>query len=61
MGEIKMNPEQAKIEWMEKVFKKGSVVDPSDEFCWKSLAVGFFLGKGFSIEEARELSREVDY
>ena len=38
--------------WTEQIYDKGTEVDPSNEYCWKSLAVGFALGWGTSIPEA---------
>lgn len=50
---------QAKIDFKREICQNASRVDPCDDFHWKSLAVGYFLGKGFSPEEAIELSIEV--
>lgn len=41
--------------WKEEVYDKAEEVDPSDEFVWRGVAIGFLLGCGFSIEEARKL------
>ena len=36
------------------------LIDPNDEHYWSSLSYGFFLGLGFDVDEAQELSIEVE-
>lgn len=53
-----MSPEQIekwKKIWKNEVYNNVDEVDPNEEFYWKSLAYGFFIGKGLSLEEAREM------
>jgi len=37
---------------------ESSTVDPDDEHDWYCLAVGWFLGKGASVDDAHELAQE---
>jgi len=41
--------------WKDEVYDKCEEVDPNDQFVWQGVAIGFLLGCGFSIEEARKL------
>lgn len=52
--------EKAKQEWIDRVYDNASEVDPGNEWHWTSMALGFFIGHGFSVDEAHELIREVD-
>ena len=52
--------EKAKQEWIDGVFNNAEEIDPGYEYHWTSIAIGFFLAKGFTIAEAEELRREVD-
>lgn len=36
-------------------------IDPGQEFTWRGLCVGFFLGKGFNPEQANQLADKVPY
>ncbi len=52
--------ERAKQDWIHYVYDNASEVDPGNEYHWTSMAIGFFIGYGFSVDEAHELCREVD-
>ncbi len=41
--------------WKAEVFDQVKDVDPNDQYCWESLAYGFFLSKGYSPEYAKDL------
>jgi hypothetical protein len=47
-------------EWKKEIFDKANEIDPHDEFTWSALAIGFFIGKGKSIAQARDLLREIE-
>jgi lipoprotein NlpI len=47
-------------EWQNEIFDKAHEVDPHNEFTWAALAIGFFIGKGKSIAQAKELLTEVE-
>jgi hypothetical protein len=51
--------EKYKKMWIEEIYNKSFELDSADEYCWKSLAYGFFLGKGLSKEEAEEMIYKV--
>ena len=40
--------------WREKIHGKADEIDPGDNYCWKSLAIGFALAHDFTIDEAAE-------
>jgi hypothetical protein len=44
--------------WKEDVWDKQDEIDPEKELYWNSLALGYFLGLGLSIEDAHESVRE---
>lgn len=47
--------------WKRDVYDKADEIDPShEEHLWKSLALGYFIGLGLSIEHAEESVRIVD-
>ena len=56
-----MSPEiEALIaEWKEKIYHHGYEIDPHDNFCWTSLAIGFALGKGFTVYDSVIFEREL--
>lgn len=47
-------------QWKEDVWDKQEEVDPDNEYLWTSLALGYFLGLGMSIEDAEESVRLAD-
>ncbi len=50
---------QTQIElWKKNVWDKRKDVDPHDELYWESLAYGYFLGLGLSIDEAHDSVHE---
>lgn len=51
------NEEQLVEVWKRGVFDKADVLDPGYEHDWRSLALGFALGNGHSIELAEEFVR----
>lgn len=44
--------EEAIEKWKELVYNKADEIDPDQECDWWDLALGFFLAREFSIEEA---------
>ena len=52
--------EKAKQDWIQCVYDNATTVDPSGEWHWTSMALGFFIGYGFSVDEAWELIHEID-
>ena len=46
--------------WRTEVFDRGEDIDPNDEHLWSSLALGFALGRGATIEQAQALSDRWD-
>ena len=47
--------------WKKDVWDKQGEVDPdNEEHLWKSLALGYFIGLGMSIEDAEESVRMAD-
>jgi len=44
-----------------KICDHAKEIDPNDELCWESLAIGFFMALGLSFERAYEYSREAGY
>lgn len=52
---------QTQIEsWKEDVWDKRDGVDPDQDLYWSHLALGYFLGLGLSIDDARDSVREAD-
>lgn len=50
---------QTQIEsWKEDVWDKRDGVDPDQDLYWSHLALGYFLGLGLSIDDARDSVRE---
>lgn len=52
--------EKAITEWKEKVYDRGSEIDPNDEEDWRSMAIGFGFGKGFNFGEVYVFVTELD-
>ena len=52
--------EQLHAEW-DSIFENAADVDPDDHYCWESLAFGWALGQGLSVDEAHEFLAEIDY
>jgi hypothetical protein len=50
-----MTRKEAIALWLERVFSQAAVIDPNDSGDWESLALGFFLGLGLPIKQARLL------
>ncbi len=46
-------------DWNDNVTEQVVEVDPGAEHDWYTLAIGFFLGRGFSGDDAHELAREL--
>jgi hypothetical protein len=46
--------------WRDLRDNHGDDVDPGEEHLWQSLAYGYFLGRGCSIEEADRLAARWD-
>ena len=45
-------------QWKHDVWDKQKDVDPDNELYWESLAYGYFLGLGLSVDDAHESVRE---
>lgn len=43
--------------WKRDIFDKADDVDPENEYIWDGVAIGYFIGKGQSIESAYRLMR----
>lgn len=43
------------LAWKEMVYDKGEEVDPDSEYIWEGVAVGFFIARGLTADEARDL------
>lgn len=54
-----MNLEELIEQWDKSIYENAEEVDPFDEYCWSSLAVGFALGKGCDAEQASEFEHEL--
>lgn len=39
----------------------GDQLDPNDEYDWHSIAIGFALGSGASIDDAKEIANKIYY
>lgn len=39
--------------WKKTVFDLSSIIDPNDEEDWRSLAIGWAMGRGMNIREAK--------
>lgn len=48
-------------EWNAEVYGKGEQIDPGNEFDWFSLAIGFAIGRGLNIDNARKFAFHVSY
>ena len=44
--------------WKKDVWDKQKEVDPDNELYWESLAFGYFIGLGLSIDDAYDYVRE---
>lgn len=47
--------------WNDEVLNKSDEFDPEPSYVWEGVAKAFFMGCGFSMEEAEELLDEVEY
>ena len=56
---MKPDFDEVKKRWREEVYDKGDEVDPDDQFIWLGVAVGFLLGCGYTIKEARKLAHSL--
>ena len=54
-----MSLEKLIEQWDKSIFENAKEVDPYDEYCWSSLAIGFALGKGCNAEEAKDFEFEL--
>lgn len=54
-----MDREEAIQKWKKNVFDQGDEVDPGNDYTWTGVAIGFFIGLGFSISEAKDLESEL--
>jgi hypothetical protein len=41
--------------WHNEIYDRSDDIDPDADYDWKSLAIGFFLGKGLTADEAKDL------
>ncbi len=54
-----MNRIEAKQAWREQVYDNEDIKDVQGRIGWVMLCLGFFIGRGFTLEEARTLVMEV--
>lgn len=40
--------------WEKEICRNASLVDPSEEYIWQGVFVGFAIGRGLTIEEATD-------
>ena len=52
--------EQAIDLWKDRVFNQAQQIDPNDEEDWRSMAIGFGFGQGFSIPQVHLFVTELD-
>jgi len=45
-------------QWKQDVWDKQKEIDPDNELYWNSLALGYFLGLGLSIDDAHDSVRD---
>jgi len=45
-------------QWVDDVYNH-SEIDPENNYCWESMAIGYYLGKGHSIKQAEFLVRKL--
>lgn len=45
--------------WRDRVIDRGDEIDPHGEYCWESLALGYFLGMQFSLDVAEDMVAEL--
>lgn len=55
-----MTHDKALDKYREKVWEKADAIDPHDERDWHSMALGFFLALGFSIDDAYDLAKDAE-
>lgn len=46
-------------DWNDNVVEKVPEIDPGAEHDWHTLAIGFFLGRGFNGDDSHELALEL--
>ena len=51
MSESK-NQDQHILAWKKTIYVNAHDIDPHDELCWRSLAIGFFMARGLSAKQA---------
>jgi hypothetical protein len=62
MTTAKWNKKYAALhkEWKQSVVDKAQRVDPSSEYIWEGVAVGWAIGKGLSPKEAHEFAEQAE-
>jgi hypothetical protein len=48
------NEEELITSWKELIYDKVDEIDPEYEHLWKSIALGFAIGRGYTLEQAHE-------
>jgi len=46
--------------WKLEVRDKSQQIDPSDEYVWRGVAMGWAIGKGMSLEQSQEFVNHLD-
>ena len=47
-------------QWREEVYDQAKTIDPENEELWGSLALGWCLGKGYTLGQAKYIIRHLD-
>lgn len=53
--------EQAKKDWKTRVYKNDEVVAYLEDDTWHGVAIAFFLGYGFTLDESIKIIKTIDY
>jgi hypothetical protein len=62
MGEEISDDEYAILmSFMEDVCERSKDIDPSEEYDWNGIAIGYFIAKSVDIEESHKLARIARY
>ena len=51
-----MNLDEIVEMWRTEIWEYNSIVDPDDKHDWTSLAIGWALGKGYTIKQANVIA-----
>ena len=45
----------------EEVHDRGEEIDPAYKMCWRTLTIGWALGKGLDVDSAKSFSTYIEY